>query len=251
MLLRAMDLQQKFGGVIAVNDVSLNVDIGEIVGLIGPNGAGKSTLVNILTGYIASSGGYIEFEGRDITMVTPSRRARMGLSRTFQNVRLFRHLSVFENVATGAYMLGRSGVFAAMLHLPSVREDRQRLSTAAHEALERIGLSHLASAPAHNLSTGDMRLVEVARAVAGKPRLVFLDEPAAGLNDTETARLSAAIRTIRADGTAVLIIEHHLKMMLELCDRIYVLDRGRLLASGTPPEIKRDPKVRAAYTGGA
>lgn len=251
MLLRASSLQQRFGGVIAVNDVSLSVDAGEIVGLIGPNGAGKSTVVNILTGYIAPSGGRIEFQGNDITMVTPSRRAEMGLSRTFQNVRLFRHLSVFENVATGAYMLGKSGVFAAMLQLPSVRQDRQRLSAAAQEALERIGLSHLASTPAHSLSTGDMRLVEVARAVAAKPRLVFLDEPAAGLNDTETARLSTAIRTLRADGTAILIIEHHLKMILELCDRIVVLDRGRLLATGTPLEIKRDPQVRAAYTGGA
>lgn len=250
MLLRASHLQQQFGGVVAVDDVGLSVNVGEIVGLIGPNGAGKSTVVNILTGYLTPSGGQIEFEGSDITMAAPSRRAVLGMSRTFQNVRLFRHLSVFENVATGAYLLGKSSVVAAMLNLPSVRSDRQRLSMAAHEALERVGLSQLANAPAHNLSTGDMRLVEVARAVAAKPRLVFLDEPAAGLNDTETARLSAVIRTLRAGGTAILIIEHHLKMMLELCDRIIVLDRGRLLAMGTPLEIKQDPQVRAAYMGG-
>jgi ABC-type branched-subunit amino acid transport system ATPase component len=251
MLLRAANLQHRFGGVTAVDEVNLDVAAGEIVGLIGPNGAGKSTVVNILTGYIKPSSGNVEFLSKDITTEPPSRRAKLGLSRTFQNVRLFKHLSVFENVAAGAYLLGESGVFASMLRLPSVRRDNLLMTAAAGEALERVELGHLAQTPAHNLSTGDMRLVEVARAVASKPRLVFLDEPAAGLNDTETARLSAVIRSLRRGGTAILIIEHHLKMMLELCDRIFVLDRGRLLATGTPSEIKRHPGVRAAYVGGA
>lgn len=249
MLLQATGLRQNFGGVSAVSDVSFHVDSGEVVGLIGPNGAGKSTVVNILTGYIRPTAGSVAFGGGDITNLPPSTRARLGLSRTFQNVRLFRHLTVFDNVSTGAYLLGNSGVFAGLLNLRGARQDRRVMADAGAEALERIGLTHLADTFAQNLSTGDMRLVEVARAVAAKPLLVCLDEPAAGLNDTETARLSKAIRALAAGGTSVLIIEHHLKMILEICDRIVVLDRGRLLATGSPIEIKQHPQVRAAYVG--
>lgn len=249
MLLQATGLRQNFGGVSAVSDVDFHVESGEVVGLIGPNGAGKSTVVNILTGYIRPSAGNVAFRGRDITDLPPSSRSRLGLSRTFQNVRLFRHLTVFDNVTTGAYLLGSSGVLAGLLNLRSARQDRLVMANAGAEALERIGLTHLADTLAQNLSTGDMRLVEVARAVAAKPLLVCLDEPAAGLNDTETALLSKAIRALAAGGTSVLIIEHHLKMILEVCDRIVVLDRGRLLATGTPIEIKQHPQVRSAYVG--
>jgi branched-chain amino acid transport system ATP-binding protein len=221
--------------VHALRDVTLELPRGEIVGLIGPNGAGKSTLVNVLSGFDRPSSGTVELEGRDVTRWRPSRRGRAGLARTFQHSHAFRALSVRENVEVAALGAGLSG-----------RAARAR----AAELLEALGLSAQADAPADALAQGDERRLGVARALATEPRFILLDEPAAGLPEAELPAFSAAVRSVRDDRDAgVLLIDHNMGLIMDVCDRIHVLDQGKTLAEGTPAEIRGNLDVAAAYLG--
>jgi branched-chain amino acid transport system ATP-binding protein len=233
--LRASAVSRSFAGVEALRDVSLDVRRGEIVGLIGPNGAGKSTLVNVLSGFDVPSSGTVDLDGRDVTRWRPNRRGRAGLARTFQQSHAFRALSVRENVEVAAVGAGASP-----------REARVR----AGELLELLGLTGNAEVQADGLAQGDERRLGVARALATNPRYVLLDEPAAGLPEAEVAAFADAVRTVRDDREAgVLLIDHNMALIMETCDRIHVLDEGRTLAEGTPGEIRANLDVAAAYLG--
>jgi len=249
-VLELAGVSKQYGGVAALSDVDLAVNDGEIFGLIGPNGAGKTTLVNVSAGQTAATKGRITFDGRDVSKAPAHRRARLGLSRTFQNVRLFPDQTVHENVQIGAYLRGGSGATEAILRLPRVYRDERAIRAEADAALELVGLGARAHVPASRLSTGEQRLAELAKAAAMRPRLLFLDEPAAGLNPTEEAKLAESIRTLAGRATLVLI-EHHLDLIMGLCDRIAVLHYGRLIAVGTPAEVRADDAVVEAYLGGS
>ena len=234
-MLRASAVSRSFAGVHALRDVTLELRRGDIVGLIGPNGAGKSTLVNVLSGFDRPSSGTVELEGRDVTRWRPSRRGRAGLARTFQHSHAFRALSVRENVEVAALGAGLSP-----------RGARAR----AGELLEALGLSAQADAPADALAQGDERRLGVARALATEPRFVLLDEPAAGLPEAELPAFSAAVRSVRDDREAgVLLIDHNMGLIMDVCDRIHVLDQGKTLAEGTPADIRANLDVAAAYLG--
>jgi branched-chain amino acid transport system ATP-binding protein len=234
-MLRASAVSRSFEGVHALRDVTLELRRGEIVGLIGPNGAGKSTLVNVLSGFDRPSSGTVELEGREITRWSPSRRGRAGLARTFQHGHAFRALSVRENVEVAALGAGTSP-----------RDARTR----ADELLGALGLSGDAEAPANALAQGDERRLGVARALATNPHFVLLDEPAAGLPEAELPAFSDAVRSVRDDRDAgVLLIDHNMGLIMEICDRIHVLDQGRTLAEGTPADIRANLDVAAAYLG--
>jgi branched-chain amino acid transport system ATP-binding protein len=228
-------VSRAFAGVQALREVTLALDPGEVVGLIGPNGAGKSTLVNVLTGFDRPTGGSVELEGTDITSWPPHRRGRSGLARTFQHSHAFRGLSVRENVEVAALGAGASP-----------REATRR----ADDLLDRLGLARDAEAPASALAHGDERRLGVARALATDPRYVLLDEPAAGLPEAEVPPFVELIRSVRAEhGAAVLLIDHNMALIMEICDRIVVLDQGMVLAEGTPAEIRANLDVAAAYLG--
>jgi branched-chain amino acid transport system ATP-binding protein len=228
-------VSRSFAGVHALRDVTLELERGEIVGLIGPNGAGKSTLVNVLSGFDRPSSGTVELEGRDITRWKPSRRGRAGLVRTFQHSHAFRALSVRENVEVAALGAG----------------SRLRAARAwAEQLLEALGLTPHADAPADTLAQGDERRLGVARALATNPRFVLLDEPAAGLPEAELSAFAEAVQAVRDDREAgVLLIDHNMALIMEICDRIHVLDQGRTLAEGTPADIRANLDVAAAYLG--
>lgn len=248
-LLETDKVSRRFGGIQAVDRVSLSVKDGEIFGLIGPNGAGKTTFVNLVTGFLAPTGGEVRYAGDDVTGMRADRLCRRGLGRTFQNLRLFPHRTLLENVIIGGYLSGTSGMLGGLFRLRSSRRDEIRLADAAWKALDVVGLAHRAEEEAAFLSTGEQRLAEVARALAAGPRLLFLDEPAAGLNETETAALSAALRTFPDKGITLLVIEHHLGLIMSVCDSVAVLSDGRLLASGRPTEVRSNPEVITAYVG--
>jgi ABC-type branched-subunit amino acid transport system ATPase component len=234
VLLSAERLSKKYGGLRAVAGVSFEVRRGEVVGLIGPNGAGKTTLFNLLNGLVSPSEGRVMFEGRDITGLKPNRICRLGVARTFQTVRSFPRMSLIENVVVGAYVA----------HVADA-EARD----AANSALERVGLAHRAGASASSLTTKELRLMELARALASRPKLILMDEPLAGLGGAETEELVALVRTLRDDGITVLIIEHTMKAMVAAVDRFVVLDHGELLTQGKPAEVTRNPHVIEAYLG--
>jgi branched-chain amino acid transport system ATP-binding protein len=232
--LRASAVSRSFAGVEALRDVSLELRQGEVVGLIGPNGAGKSTLVNVLSGFDRPSGGRVLLEERDVTRWTAHRRGRHGLSRTFQHSHAFRGLTVRENVEVSALGVGASG-----------REAARR----AEELLGSLGLAAYADRPASDLPHGDERRLGVARALATGPRFVLMDEPAAGLPEAEIPRFAAAVSTVRDRGAGVLLVDHNVALVLEVCERIHVLDQGATLAEGTPAEIRSHLGVAAAYLG--
>jgi len=234
-MLRASAVSRSFEGVHALREVDLDLHRSEVVGLIGPNGAGKSTLVNVLSGFDRPTGGTVELEGRDVTRWSPSRRGREGLARTFQHSHAFRALSVRENVEVAALGVGAT---------PG--EARRR----AGQVLDLLGLTNNADAPANALAQGDERRLGVARALATNPRFVLLDEPAAGLPESEVGDFADAVRTIRDEhGAGVLLIDHNMALIMETCDRIQVLDQGRTLAQGTHDEIRANLDVTAAYLG--
>ena len=241
-------VSKRFGGVVAVSGVTLTVERGEIFGLIGPNGAGKTTLVNVASGQYRPDTGAVELDGREIARLAPHRRAALGLSRTFQNVRLFPDQTVFENVAIGAYLTGHSGLVDALLRLPRLARDEAETRAAAEQAIELAGLDGRADVLAASLTTGEQRLAELAKSCAMRPRLLFLDEPAAGLNPSEERRLSESIRELARHMTIV-VIEHHIDLIMRLCDRVAVLNFGELIALGSPAEIRSDERVIAAYLG--
>jgi len=242
-LLRTHDLTVTFGVTRANDEVSLEVEPGSLVGLIGPNGAGKTTFIDALTGFVPASG-RIEFDGIEIHDLPAHRRARMGLGRTWQSLELFDDLTVRENLMVAAQRQTARNLLADM-----VRPTRRRLDADVDHALDLLGIGHLADLSSNEISQGHRKLVSAARALAARPRLVCMDEPAAGLDPEESRALGRRLRTLVDGGTAVLLIDHDMDLVLDVCDRIYVLEFGRVIAHGTPAQIRNDPAVVAAYLG--
>lgn len=248
-MLRIEGITKRFGGLTAVDQVSLEVKQGEIVGLIGPNGAGKTTFFNILTGIYKPDEGRILFEEQPIHGLKPYRIAQKGISRTFQNIRLLKEETVLENVKVGLFHKTKSGLWSAILGLRSAKEEEAYVEKESLRALEMVGLSGFESKLAGGLSYGNQRRVEIARALVSQPKLILLDEPAAGMNAEEVQELTQLIRTINQGGTTVIIIEHNVRMVVGLCDRIAVLDHGVKIADDIPEAVIRNKSVIEAYIG--
>ena len=248
-LLEIRDILVKFGGVTALNNVNLHVSEGEIAALIGPNGAGKTTVFNIVTGYYTPTSGDVILDGESIVGLRPYKIARKGLGRTFQNIRLFGDMTAVENVATAADALNKSGLIGSLIGVPRSRRDEKEVMAKAQELLEFIGLDHRAHQMAKNLPYGDQRRLEIARALALNPKVLLLDEPAAGFNPQEKVELGNLIKKIRDRGFAVLLIEHDMSLVMKISDRISVLDFGQKIAEGKPEEIQNNQRVIDAYLG--
>jgi branched-chain amino acid transport system ATP-binding protein len=249
-LLTANDISKRFGGVQALADVTFTINHGEIYGLIGPNGAGKTSLFNVLTGIYERDGGSFVFDGEPLDQVKPNEVAERGIARTFQNIRLFQNLSALENVMIGRHVRTKAGVFGAIFRDRATRAEEAAIQRRAYELLEYVGVAKRANDLAKHLAYGDQRRLEIARALATEPKLLALDEPAAGMNATETQALKRLLEDIRRDGTTILLIEHDMKLVMSVCARVLVLDYGRKIAEGTCTVVQNDPQVIAAYLGG-
>ncbi|HEX7057998.1 MAG TPA: ABC transporter ATP-binding protein [Bacilli bacterium] len=249
MILQVENIGKRFGGISALQGVSFAIREGEIYGLIGPNGAGKTTMFNLITAMFAPTSGQIRFMGERISGLKTHRITKKGICRTFQNIRLFARLSVMDNVMVGSHCRGRSGVFSGVLRTKAERAEERNIRERAEQLLQLVGLYPERDVTAENLSYGKQRRLEIARALASEPKLLLLDEPAAGMNEKETQDLAMLIRQIRAQNITVLLIEHDMPLVMKLCDRIAVLNFGQKIAEGTPQEVRGNQDVIAAYLG--
>jgi len=249
MVLELNNITKNFGGITALTDVSFKINDGEIFGLIGPNGAGKATMFNIITNMYLPTSGEIRFLGENISGTKPHKITDKGICRTFQNIRLFSQMTVLENVLVGGHCRIKSGVISSVIRTKSQRKEEEFIRETATELLELVGLSSYKEVVAENLAYGQQRRLEIARALASNPKLLLLDEPAAGMNETETEDLFDLIKKVQKRGITVLLIEHDMPFVMKLCDRITVLNFGKKLAEGTPQEIQNDKDVIEAYLG--
>ncbi|HET7786010.1 MAG TPA: ABC transporter ATP-binding protein [Myxococcales bacterium] len=249
MTLALASVSRAFGGVRAVDEATFTVNDREVHGLIGPNGAGKTTLLNMVSGLIAPTGGSIVLDGRRIDRLPPHRVAALGVARTYQNIRLFAGLSAVDNVVVGQHLRRRAPFWRRLSMLPAARREEEQARGEALEGLARVGMRERAHSPAYGLSYGEQRRVEIARALAARPKLLLLDEPTAGMNPAEAGAVARLVREVAHEGRAVLLIEHNVRLVMEVCDRITVLNFGRVIAQGTPGEVSRDAAVIAAYLG--
>ena len=249
-LLEARNIGKRFGGLQALSDVSLTIRKGEVYGLIGPNGAGKTTFFNVLTGAYTPDGGEFVFNGSELPTGKPHKVVGRGIARTFQNIRLFRDLTALENVMAGHHIRTKAGVWGVLTQNRFTREEERLTTGRAYELLRYVGIPRFADVVSKNLSYGDQRRLEIARALATEPQLLALDEPAAGMNATETGQLKQLIQQTRNDGITVMLIEHDVKLVMGLCDRVAVLDFGSKIAEDVPAVVQKDDAVIAAYLGG-
>lgn len=248
-MLKLKGITQEFGGILALSDVSFTINKGDITGVIGPNGAGKTTLFNIISGIYTQTSGVVVLNGRNVSRMPPEKLAALGMVRTFQNIELFGRMTVLENVMAGLHTKSSSGIFSCAFKLPWQRREEANIGTTAYKWLDFCGITDLAATLAGNLPFGKGRFLEIARALALEPQIVFMDEPAAGLNGQETLELSGLIKKIRDLGIAVVLVEHDMQLVMNVCDRILVLNLGKKLAEGTPLEIQNNRDVIAAYLG--
>jgi branched-chain amino acid transport system ATP-binding protein len=249
-LFRVRGLHKSFGGLCAIHDVSYDIMAESVFAIIGPNGAGKSTMLNLISGVYQPDSGSLHFNGRDLAGLPAYRRVRLGIARTFQKIRLFKQLSVLDNVIAGFHVHHDVPAWQYLIHGPAFRRDQARCRSEAMELLAFVGLATQRNARAGSLSYGEQRMLEFARALATKPRLLLIDEPAAGLNAAEVDRLLGRILTIRCNGVTVVVVEHNMELVMNVADRILVMDHGQRLFEGVPADVQKDPAVAAAYLGG-